>query len=238
MTRQPSAAQRRAIRTADAESGLLQGPAAALASLVTQGLALRHPRPPHRHYLTPAGHRLRERLAAEPVRLVPPPEPDQAPDPAPNPARGPARDHARSPAPVRDSAAGDPPGVFRPRTAAGADRSSGESPPGPDPVREREVRSAWAGLIEMRRVTNPDHSVERPCDWERTHLTQAAALALEAGCCRGYLVSESAQPEAVRVDGPDAWAYAETLERAGWQTSAHADRRAGAPYLLASPRRV
>lgn len=100
------------------------------------------------------------------------------------------------------------------------------------------MRSAWAGLIEMRRVTNPDHSVERPCDWERTHLTQAAALALEAGCCRGYLVSESAQPEAVRVDGPDAWAYAETLERAGWQTSAHADRRAGAPYLLASPRRV
>ncbi|WP_327294277.1 hypothetical protein [Streptomyces sp. NBC_01197] len=215
MTRQPSAAQRRAIRTADAESGLLQGPSAALASLVTQGLALRHPRPPHRHYLTPAGQRMRERLAAEPVRLVPPPEPD--------------------PVPVPESGAGEPPGVFHARTATG---SAGSTAADPDPVRAREVRSAWAGLIEMRRVTNPDRSVERPCDWERTHLTQAAALALEAGCCRGYLVSESAQPQAVRVDGPDSRTYAETLERAGWQTSAHADRRAGAAYLLASPRRV
>lgn len=214
MTRQPSAAQRRAIRTADAESGLLRGPAAALASLVTQGLALRHPRPPHRHYLTPAGQRLRERLAAEPVRLVPPPDPDPAPAPG--------------------SGAGEPTGIFQTRTATG---DTG-APADPDPLREREVRSAWAGLVEMRRVTNPDRSVERPCDWERTHLTQAAALALEAGCCRGYLVSESAQPQAVRVDGPDSRAYAETLERAGWQTSAHADRRAGAAYLLASPRRV
>ncbi|WP_371790151.1 hypothetical protein OG285_03730 [Streptomyces sp. NBC_01471] len=218
MTRQPSAAQRRAIRTADAESGLLQGAASALASLVTQGLALRHPRPPHRHYLTPAGQRMRERLAAEPVRLVPPPDPDPAPAPGP--------------------AAGEPPVVFHARTATGSAGSAGDISAEPDPVREREVRSAWAGLVEMRRVSNPDRSVDRPCAWERTHLTQAAALALEAGCCRGYLVSESAQPEAVRVDGPDSWAYAETLARAGWQTSAHADRRAGAAYLLASPRRV
>ncbi|WP_328333603.1 MULTISPECIES: hypothetical protein [unclassified Streptomyces] len=215
MTRQPSAAQRRAIRTADAESGLLRGPSAALASLVTQGLALRHPRPPHRHYLTPAGQRMRERLAAEPVRLVPPPEP--------------------GPAPVPESGAGEPPGVFHARTATGSAETAAADP---DPVREREVRSAWAGLVEMRRVTNPDRSVERPCDWERTHLTQAAALALEAGCCRGYLVSESAQPQAVRVDGPGSRAYAETLERAGWQTSAHTDRRVGTAYLLASPRRV
>ena len=79
--------------------------------------------------------------------------------------------------------------------------------------------------------------MQRPCGWERTHLTQAAALALKAGDCRGYLVSESAQPEAVRVDGPESGAYTEALEQAGWQTSAHADRRAGSPYLLASPRR-
>ncbi|WP_328320893.1 hypothetical protein [Streptomyces sp. NBC_00388] len=218
MTRQPSPAQRRTIRSADAESGLLQGPAVILASLVTQGLALRHPRPPHRHYLTPAGQRARERLAAEPVRLVPSPEPDPVPGPG--------------------SAAVRRPGIFRARTTTGPPGEGDDAAADPDPVREQEVRSAWAGLIEMRRVTNADRSVERPCDWERTHLTQAAALALEAGCCRGYLVSESAQPEAVRVDGPDSPAYAETLERAGWQASAHADRRAGAPYLLASPRRT
>ncbi|WP_405775157.1 hypothetical protein [Streptomyces sp. NBC_00859] len=214
MTRPPSAAQRRAIRTADAGSGLLQGPAAALAGLVAQGLAVRHARPPHRYYLTPAGQLMREQLAAEPVRLVPPPE--------------------AGPAPVPGSAPADPSGVFSARTGAG---HAGDAPQ-PDPGREREVRSAWAGLVEMRRVTNPDHSVERPCAWERTHLTQAVALALEAGHCRGYLVSETVQPEAVRVDGPDSRGYAGTLERAGWQTSAHADRRAGAAYLLASPRRT
>ncbi|MFE2374121.1 hypothetical protein [Streptomyces sp. NPDC059398] len=220
MTDRLSATQRRAIRTADAGSGLLRGPAAALAPLVAQGLAVRHPRPPHRHYLTPAGQRMRERLAAEPVRLVPPPEPDQVPGP--------------DQVPAADSTGVDPPGVFHARSSAGG----GDTTPDPDPVREREVRSAWAGLVEMRRVTNPDRSVERPCAWERTHLTQAVALALEAGCCHGYLVSESAQPEAVRVDGPAPWAYTETLNRAGWQTSAHTDRRAGAAYLLASPRRV
>ncbi|MFJ3711660.1 MULTISPECIES: hypothetical protein [unclassified Streptomyces] len=204
MTRQPSAAQRRAIRTADAESGLLHGPSTVLAALVAQGLALRHPRPPHRHYLTPAGQRVREQLAADPLRLVPPPASTTPPDPAP--------------------------GVFSARTGTGSDPA--------DSARQREVRSAWDGLLDMRRVTDPDGSAQRPCDWERTHLTQASALALEAGGCRGYLVTESAQPEAVRVDGPDPAAYAEVLELAGWQTSAHADRRAGSPYLLASPRRT
>ncbi|WP_328535824.1 hypothetical protein [Streptomyces sp. NBC_00344] len=204
MTHQPPASQRRVVRTADPESGLLQGPSTALAALVAAGLALRHPRPPHRHYLTPAGQRLREQLASEPVQLVP------------------------SPAPSEPS---EPSGVFSARTGS-------EDDPAGDPEREREVRSAWQGLIEMRRVTNPDRSEERPCPWERTHLTQAAALALEAGHCRGYLVSESVQPEAVRVDGPDSGAYSGALELAGWQTSAHADRRAGSAYLLASPRRA
>ncbi|MEV8564887.1 hypothetical protein AB0436_04740 [Streptomyces sp. NPDC051322] len=206
MTREPSASQRRVVRTADPESGLLQGPAPALAALVAQGLALRHPRPPHRHYLTAAGRQLRDRLDSEPLQLVPPPEP------GPTTAIG----------------------VFRARTGMADGSSDG---PAEDPQRAREVRSAWDGLLEMRRVTNPDRSVQRPCGWERTHLTQAAALALEAGHCRGYLVSESAQPEAVRVDGPDSVAYTRALEQAGWQTSAHADRRAGSAYLLASPRR-
>ncbi|GAA1360199.1 hypothetical protein [Streptomyces beijiangensis] len=196
MTHQPSVAQRRVLRTADPESGLLHGPAAALAALVAQGLAMRHPRPPHRHFLTPAGQRMREELADEAVPLM----------------------------------SADTSGVF-------AARTGGESAQPDDPARLREVRSAWAGLLEMRRVTNADRSADRPCAWERSHLTQSAALALEAAGCRGYLVAETAQPEAVRVAGPDAPDYAEALERAGWQTSAHLDRRAGATYLLASPRR-
>ena len=118
-----------------------------------------------------------------------------------------------------------------------AARTGGESAQPDDPARLREVRSAWAGLLEMRRVTNADRSAERPCAWERAHLTQSAALALEAAGCRGYLVAETAQPEAVRVAGPDAMEYADALEGAGWQTSEHLDRRAGATYLLASPRR-
>ncbi|MEV0091000.1 hypothetical protein [Streptomyces sp. NPDC050738] len=198
MTHQPSTAQRRVLRTADPESGLLQGPAPALAALVAQGLAVRHPRPPHRHYLTPAGQQLREQLADEAVPLK----------------------------------SADTAGVFAARTGTG-----GEGPQPDDPARLREVRSAWAGLLEMRRVTNADRTADRPCAWERTHLTQSAALALEAAGCRGYLVAETAQPEAVRVAGPDAQEYAEALEGAGWQTSAHLDRRAGATYLLASPRR-
>jgi hypothetical protein len=204
VTHQPSVAQRRVLRAADPESGLLHGPAAALAALVAQGLAVRHPRPPHRHYLTSAGQRLREELIEETVPL----------------------------------ASADTSGIFAARTGdEGTGEGSGEGTRPDDPARLREVRSAWAGLLEMRRVTNPDRSAERPCAWERAHLTQSAALALEAAGCRGYLVAETAQPEAVRVAGPDAREYADALEGAGWQTSQHLDRRAGATYLLASPRR-
>ncbi|MFE0105893.1 hypothetical protein [Streptomyces sp. NPDC059009] len=120
------------------------------------------------------------------------------------------------------------------------------------PARAREVRSAWEGLIELRRMTNPDGSRERPCGWERSHLVQAAALALESAGCHpagpseeGYRVESSAQPEAVtvRAPGPEALrGCAAALEGAGWQVSEHAEPRArgsqGARCLLASPRRT
>ncbi|MCP3822262.1 hypothetical protein NLX86_30505 [Streptomyces sp. A3M-1-3] len=200
MTGEPTAEQRRVLSRAEAGSGLLDGPASVLAALVARGLAVRHPRPPHRHFLTPAGQRLREQLAA----LA-----------------------AHSPVP-RTAAATS--GAFAART----DTKSVESE---DPARVREVRSAWAGLLEMRRLTNRAHAVDRPCDWERSHLVQAAALALEAGVGTGYRVGGTAQPEAVRVDGARLAECAAALEAAGWQTSAHLDRRSGTRYLLASPRR-
>ncbi|MFJ6560243.1 hypothetical protein ACIQMV_10220 [Streptomyces sp. NPDC091412] len=210
MTRPPTAAQRRVIDAADPVTGRLRGTEAQLAALVKRGLAFRHPRPPHDHFLTPAGHRIRE---AEEVTK-------KAPD-------------------VGEAPAGT--GVFSARVG-------GEEAPYDGPGRVREVHSAWQGLLELRRMTNPDGAVERPCGWERTHLVRAAALALEAAGQRpagpdadGYRVRATPQPEAVAVYGPDGAALracAAALERAGWQAGEYTEPRTRARYLLASPRRM
>ncbi|MFF0199824.1 hypothetical protein [Streptomyces sp. NPDC005017] len=209
MSRPPTAAQRRVIDAADPVTGRLRGTPAQLAALVSRGLAFRHPRPPHDHFLTPAGHRIREAVAEE-----------KAPPPLQPPATG---------------------GVF-------AARVGGEEEPAAGPARLREVHSAWQGLLELRRMTNPDAAVDRPCGWERAHLVRAAALALEAGGHPpagadgpGYRVRATPQPDAVAVHEPDERALracAVTLERAGWQTGEHTEPRTRARYLLASPRRV
>ncbi|MFF4956121.1 hypothetical protein [Streptomyces sp. NPDC001222] len=209
MIRPPTAVQQRLIAAADPLTGRLTGTDVQLAALVKRGLAFRHPRPPHDHFLTPAGHRLRETPAGQP--------PAAAPAPA-------------------DS------GVF-------AARVGGEAPADSGPARLREVRGAWQGLLELRRMTNPDGATDRPCGWERTHLVQAAALALEGAGHRpatgdqgtGYRVRATPQPEAVAVHEPDLAALracAATLEQAGWQTSEHTQPRTRARYLLASPRRA
>jgi hypothetical protein len=210
MTRPPTAAQRRVIDAADPVTGRLRGTEAQLAALVKRGLAFRHPRPPHDHFLTPAGHRIRE-----------------TPEPA---------------APVAEPPAASDTGAF-------AARIGGEEAPDSGPSRMREVHSAWQGLLELRRMTNPDGAMDRPCAWERTHLVQAAALALEAAGHRpeavdgggGYRVRATPQPEAVAVREPDPEALracAATLEKAGWQVGEHTEPRTGARYVLASPRRV
>ncbi|MET8830546.1 hypothetical protein ABZX40_34000 [Streptomyces sp. NPDC004610] len=209
MARPATAGQRRVIEGADPVTGRVRGTEAQLAALVKRGLAFRHPRPPHEHFLTPAGHRLREAPVGLPVPEVP----------------------AKA-----DS------GVFAARVGGE------EEPPESGPARTREVRSAWQGLLELRRMTNPDGAVDRPCGWERSHLVQAAALALEAaghrpaeGASGGYRVRATPQPEAVAVHDSDAAAlvgYAETLEGAGWQPGEYTDPRSRSRYLLASPRRV
>ncbi|AWE53143.1 hypothetical protein [Streptomyces nigra] len=212
MTRTPTAAQRRVIDAADPVTGRLKGTPAQLAALVGRGLAFRHPRPPHDHFLTPAGHRLRapEEPAAEAEA-----------EPAAPPAGG---------------------GVF-------AARIGGEEQPAGGAARAREVHSAWQGLLELRRMTNTDGAVDRPCAWERGHLVQAAALALEAAghhpaegdAEEGYRVRATPQPDAVAVREPDGArlrACAATLEEAGWQVGEHTEPRGRARYLLASPRRA
>ncbi len=98
-------------------------------------------------------------------------------------------------------------------------------------------------------MTNPDGAMHRPCAWERTHLVQAAALALEAAGHRpagpeseeGYRVRATPQPEAVAVHEPDGGrlgACAATLGKAGWQVGEYTEPRTRARYLLASPRRA
>ncbi len=215
MTRPPTAAQRRVIDAADPVTGRLRGTEFQLAALVRHGLAFRHPRPPHDHFLTPTGHRIREE--ARP---------------------------ADTPAPAEAAPASGAAGVF-------AARVGGEEEiPAAGPARTREVHSAWQGLLELRRMTNTDGAMDRPCGWERTHLVQAAALALEAaghrpedggGAGGGYRVRATPQPEAVAVREPDGEALracAATLEKAGWQVGEHTEPRTGTRYLLASPRRT
>ncbi|MEU9169781.1 hypothetical protein AB0D34_18565 [Streptomyces sp. NPDC048420] len=210
MTRPPTAAQRRVIDAADPVTGRLKGTDSQLDALVKRGLAFRHPRPPHDHFLTPAGHRIRETV-------------EEAPSPAPvslPPATG----------------------VFS------AHIGGTEEPADTSAARVREVHSAWQGLLELRRMTSPDRATDRPCGWERTHLVQAAALALEAaghtpeaGGSPGYRVRATPQPEAVAVHVPDAGALracAITLEGAGWQVGEYTEPRTRTRYLLASPRRV
>ncbi|MFF3916060.1 hypothetical protein ACFYZB_21695 [Streptomyces sp. NPDC001852] len=207
MSRPPTAAQQRLIEAADPVTGRLRGTEAQLAALVQRGLAFRHPRPPHEHFLTPAGHRIREAVPA-----------------------------AETAEPVTDA------GVFAARVGGE------EQPPADGPARRREVHSAWQGLLELRRMTNPDGTVDRPCGWERAHLVRAAALALEAaghrpavGSADGYRVRATPQPEAVAVyaPGPEALAAcAATLERAGWQAGEYTEPHTRVRYLLASPRRV
>ncbi|WP_055549258.1 hypothetical protein, partial [Streptomyces kanamyceticus] len=136
-----------------------------------------------------------------------------------------------------------PSGVFAARTGTETAPVGSEGP-----ARAREVRSAWEGLIELRRMTNTDGSRERPCAWERGHLVQAAALALEAAGCQpagagrdGYRVGATPQPEAVAVREPTPDGLrgcAAALERAGWQVGEHAEARGGGRYVLASPRRT
>ncbi|MFJ4683003.1 hypothetical protein ACIQNG_12345 [Streptomyces sp. NPDC091377] len=141
-----------------------------------------------------------------------------------------------------------PTGTARPSGVFAA-RVGGEEEPAPGgPARAREVHSAWQGLLELRRMTNSDGSTDRPCGWERAHLVQAAALALEAAGHRpegpgspGYRVGDTPQPDAVSVQAPDGEALracAETLERAGWQPGEYTEPRTRLRYLLASPRRV
>ncbi|GHJ41114.1 hypothetical protein [Streptomyces sp. TS71-3] len=233
MAKGPSAAQLRIIEAADPGTGRLSGPAATLAALVRLGLAFRHARPPHDTFLTPEGRRVRQaagRLASSAGRTA-----------GETPGTGSVSEAQAAPG------TGSPDAVFAARTGDEPE-SDGNVESAGSAERARQVRSAWQGLIELRRMTHPHAATDLPCAWERAHLVRAAALALEAAGCRpavagsgGYRVVPTPQPEAVAVHAPTAaelQACAGALEGAGWQAGEHTDRRTAARFLLASPRRA
>ncbi|GAA3379298.1 hypothetical protein GCM10020367_62270 [Streptomyces sannanensis] len=112
-------------------------------------------------------------------------------------------------------------------------------------ARAAEVRVAFEGLLQVRRITNtaPPDPAATPAEWERRRMPRAVALALESHgippsavdadgrrTATGYRVAPSDEPGSVRVEwlgpaGSGAAAdeearlsgCAEVLERLGWE---------------------
>nr|WP_202446792.1 hypothetical protein [Streptomyces sp. SID5468] len=213
-------AQREALVGADPVTGLLGGAERVREALAARGLAVRHPRPPHRHYLTPAG---RERSAA---LLAPGPEHEPEPEPSPEP-----------PSPgvfaARTGDESDPPSPDRPRHVASAwqglcelRRMTGRAPGLPCPWERAHLVPAAALALEAAglppSVRSPDGHPS----------------------AEGYRVTETAQSDAVRVGWEPTGSVAElracevALEGAGWHVTFHPAHPPGRPYVLASPRRL
>ncbi|MFR9796768.1 hypothetical protein ACL02U_12805 [Streptomyces sp. MS06] len=217
MARPPTAAQRRVIDAADPVTGRLRGTEAQLAALVGRGLAFRHPRPPHAHFLTPAGHRIRE----------------AAPD---GPAEAPADGSAEAPPP-------QPAGAVFSARAGGED---GPGPPPAVRAREvHSAWQGLLELRRMTNrdgATERPCDWERAHLVPAAALALEAAGQRPAGDGgEGYRVRATPQPEAVAVHAPDGAALeacAAVLTAAGWQVGAHTDPRSRSRYLLASPRRA
>ncbi|MFP8962539.1 hypothetical protein ACLIYP_18575, partial [Streptomyces nanhaiensis] len=142
--------------------------------------------------------------------------------------------------------------------------ATGDGPPGREgPGRRADaVARAWAGVLEIRRVTGgsagPGTGV--PAPWERTRTVWAVSLALEAAGVppsavdeggrrtrAGYRVLGSGEPGAVRVEwrGPAASggreraerelrACAEHLAGCGWEALLYWGARR-TPFLLVTP---
>jgi hypothetical protein len=208
VTRPPTAAQRRVIDAADPVTGRLRGTEAQLAALVTRGLAFRHPRPPRDHFLTPAGHRVRE--APEPATVVePPPAADSGVFAAriggeEGPESGPSR--------VREVHSAWQ-GLLELRRMTRPDGAT-DRPCGWE--RTHLVRAAALAL---------EAAGHRPAGVTRGGYRVRATPQPEAVAVR--------EPDAGALR-----ACAATLEKAGWQVGEHTEPRTGARYLLASPRRA
>lgn len=139
---------------------------------------------------------------------------------------------------------------------AGFEPATGEGPlsPGPAGQRAASVRTAFEGLLQIRRLTNSGrpHPEGVPAPWELHRTVRAVALALEADglppsavdasgqrVATGYRVREGEQPGTVRVEwlGPPGSGAAHE-EEAGLARCAAALGRLGWTALLyRGPRR-
>ncbi|MER7520721.1 hypothetical protein [Streptomyces sp. NPDC126499] len=131
--------------------------------------------------------------------------------------------------------------------SGGFDAATGDGPPlpaGEAEQRSREVRAAYEGLLQIRRLTNRQGGdpAARPAEWERLRPVRAVALALEAArqppsavdasgarVATGYRVTPGERPGTAVVEwlGPPGsgaarqeeaalTACADALTRLGW----------------------
>ncbi|MGY1455758.1 hypothetical protein [Streptomyces sp. SS8] len=242
MPRRPTAksltpAQRRAVLASDPATGELAGSPATGAALRDRGLAVAYG-PAGRYYLTEAGRAVREGLYAESSQGSVPATSGPPATPAP-----------ATPAGVAGS------GAFAAAT--------GDGPPQEEAGRRAAaVARAWAGVLEIRRVTDGSTGTGPgvPAPWERTRMVWAVSLALEAAgmppsavdadghrISAGYRVLDSGEPGTVRVEwrGPTAStgreraerelrACAERLTGCGWEALLYWGARR-TPFLLVTP---
>ncbi|MFF8605704.1 hypothetical protein ACF06X_07170 [Streptomyces sp. NPDC015346] len=133
-------------------------------------------------------------------------------------------------------------------TGGAFEAATGDGPPRPEgeaEQRSREVRAAFEGLLQIRRLTNGEGAdpTEAPAEWERRQPVRAVALALEAAkivpsavdasgarVATGYRVTAGERPGTAVVEwlGPPGGGAAQEeesalgacvplLERLGWE---------------------
>ena len=121
-------------------------------------------------------------------------------------------------------------------------------------ARAAEIRVAFEGLLQIRRLTNegPGDPAAVPAEWELTRMVRAVALTLEAsGLARceadasggplttGFRVTDGERPRAVRVEwlGPAGSGAAQEEERALSACAAALGRLGWEALLYRGPRR-
>lgn len=99
----------------------------------------------------------------------------------------------------------------------GFEPATGDGPSDPGPARAASVRTAFDGLLQIRRLANAGHAAPEsvPAQWELHRPVRAVALALEAAglpasavgpsgrrTAKGYRVAAGSSPGTVRVEWP------------------------------------
>ncbi|WNI20627.1 hypothetical protein [Streptomyces sp. ITFR-16] len=130
----------------------------------------------------------------------------------------------------------------------------GPAPPDPPQARAASVRTAFAGMLQIRRLTRPGHADPEsvPAPWELHRPVRAVALALEAAgvnasavdpagprTATGYRVAAGEAPGTVRVEwlGPPGSGAAHEEEAALTRCSAVLRESGWTALLYRGPRR-